>query len=265
MLLPTRAGDECSSGARPGRLARIPSRVRRVQRWQTDGEDDSGDRTAHQQAFRRHRGPVEDDSITTRVRTSRVIAVFLAVAIAASVFGCSSPPDVQTSGASGPVGTGLPRRKPDVHFLPSPDEVVNAMLRLADVGPNDVVYDLGSGDGRIVIAAAKAYRARGVGIEIDPKLVAEATRNAQIAGVSDRVTFKEGDIFEADISEATVVTLFLLSTINDRLRPKLMRELKPGTRIASYRFPIGDWAPEKEIIVGNQEVFVWTIPAPGGR
>jgi tRNA A58 N-methylase Trm61 len=104
------------------------------------------------------------------------------------------------------------------------------MLQLAGVGPNDVVYDVGSGDGRIVIAAARTYRARGVGIEIDPRLVAEAIRNAQVAGVADRVTFKEEDIFEADISEATVVTLFLLSTINHRRRPKLMRELKPGTR-----------------------------------
>lgn len=193
------------------------------------------------------------------------IVLFLAVTIAAGVSGCSSPPDEQTSGASGPAGTGLPRRQPDVHFLPTPNEVVDAMLQLAGVGPNDVVYDLGSGDGRIVIAAARTYGARGIGIELEPKLVAEATRNAQIAGVSDRVTFKEGDIFEADISEATVVTLFLLSTINDRLRPKLMRELKPGTRIVSHQFPMGDWEPEKEIVVANEDVFFWKIPAPGGQ
>jgi tRNA A58 N-methylase Trm61 len=160
---------------------------------------------------------------------------------------------------------GRPRRQPDIHFLPSPYEVVDALLQLAAVGPGDVVYDLGSGDGRIVIEAAKAYGARGVGIELDPKLVVQATRNAEVAGVSDRVTFKEGDIFEADISEATVVTMFLLSTINDRLKPKLLRELKPGTRIASYRFPIRGWEPDKEIVVSNQEIYVWTVPARPGR
>ncbi|MQA28778.1 MAG: methyltransferase domain-containing protein [Luteitalea sp.] len=179
--------------------------------------------------------------------------------------GCSSLLDQQTFGGSGRPAARLPRRPPDIHFVPTPYPVVDAMLQLAGVGPNDVVYDLGSGDGRIVIAAASTYGARGVGIELDPKLVAEATRNAQLSGVAERVTFKEGDIFEADISEATVVTLFLLSTINDRLWPKLMSELKQGTRVVSYRFPIRDWEPDKEIIVDNQEVFFWTVPAPEDR
>jgi SAM-dependent methyltransferase len=195
---------------------------------------------------------------TTRIK------FLLAVAVAV-VSDCSPLPDKQASRGAGQPATGLPRRQPDIHFLPTPYPAVDAMLQLAGVGPNDVVYDLGSGDGRIVIAAASTYGARGVGIELDPKLVAEATRNAQMAGVADRVTFREGDIFEADISEATVVTLFLLSTINDRLLPKLMRELNPGTRVVSYRFPIRDWEPEKEIVVANQDVFFWTVPAPGSR
>jgi protein-L-isoaspartate O-methyltransferase len=195
--------------------------------------------------------------------TTRIVWV-LAVAIA-GMSGCSFLPGQQTSLRLGQPSAGLPRRQPDVHFLPTPHAVVDAMLQLAGIGPNDVIYDLGSGDGRIVIAAASVYGARGVGIELDPKLVADATRNAQMAGVADRVTFKEGDIFEATISEATVVTLFLLSTINDRLRPKLMSELKPGTRVVSYRFPIMDWEPEKAIVVANQDVYFWTIPAPRNR
>ena len=145
--------------------------------------------------------------------------------------------------------TQQPKRTPDIHFVPTPEEVVEAMLRLADVGKDDVVYDLGSGDGRIPITAARRFGARGVGIDLDPKLVAQATRSAQDAGVGDRVRFIEGDIFEADISGATVVTLYLLSSINERLRPKLLKELRPGTRIVSHQFRMGDWQPEREIVV----------------
>ncbi len=128
-----------------------------------------------------------------------------------------------------------PKRTPDIHFVPTPEEVVEAMLRLAEVDKNDVVYDLGSGDGRIPITAARRFGARGVGIDLDPKLVAQATRSAQEAGVADRVRFIEGDIFEADISAATVVTLYLLTSINERLRPKLLKELRArhAHRVAS--------------------------------
>jgi SAM-dependent methyltransferase len=153
-----------------------------------------------------------------------------------------------------------PKRTPDIHFVPTPDEVVDAMLRLAEVGKNDVVYDLGSGDGRIPIAAARRFGARGVGIDLDPKLVAQAAQNAREAGVADRVTFIEADIFEADISQATVVTLYLLTSINERLRPKLLKELRPGTRIVSHQFRIGDWQPDRDIVVDYRPLFLWTVP-----
>jgi SAM-dependent methyltransferase len=153
-----------------------------------------------------------------------------------------------------------PKRTPDIHFVPTPEEVVEAMLRLAEVDKNDVVYDLGSGDGRIPITAARRFGARGVGIDLDPKLVAQATRSAQEAGVADRVRFIEGDIFEADISAATVVTLYLLTSINERLRPKLLKELRPGTRIVSHQFRMGDWQPDREIVVDYRPLFLWRIP-----
>ena len=160
-----------------------------------------------------------------------------------------------------PAETQGPARQPDVHFVPTPSTLVDTMLKLAEVTSTDVVYDLGSGDGRIVIAAATHYGARGVGIELDPALVAEATRNAQAAGVADRVKFVVGDIFDADISEATVVTMFLLSTINDRLRPKLLGELRAGTRIVSYKFSMLYWPPEKEVPVGDADLFLWRVPS----
>ena len=150
---------------------------------------------------------------------------------------------------------------PDVVYIPTPQPVVDAMLEGASVTSNDVVYDLGSGDGRIVITAAKKYGARGVGIEIDPALVKKATDNAAAAGVADRVRFSTGNIFEADISEATVVTLYLLQSLNERLRPKLVRDLRPGTRIVSHVFNMGpEWPPEKKLIVERSPIFFWTLP-----
>ncbi len=151
------------------------------------------------------------------------------------------------------------QRTPDIHYVPTPTKVVDAMLQIAEVGPADVVYDLGSGDGRIVIAAAKRG-ARGVGVELDPALVAEATRNAKKAGVMNRVEFIEGDIFTTDLSPATVVTMYLLSSINERLRPKLLRELAPGSRIVSHRFRMGDWAPERSLKVTGKDVWLWRVP-----
>jgi len=131
---------------------------------------------------------------------------------------------------------------PDVR---TPPEVVVEILRLARVGPDDVVYDLGSGDGRIVIVAARDFGARGVGIELDPGLVAESARNARRAGIAERTRFLQQDIFVADISEATVVTLYLSPDVNLRLRPKLLSQLKPGSRIVTHSFSMGDWAPTK--------------------
>jgi ribosomal protein L11 methylase PrmA len=134
------------------------------------------------------------------------------------------------------------------------------MLKLAGVKKDDVVYDLGSGDGRIVIAAARQYGARGVGIDIDPARIAESERNARAAGVEKRVRFVRQDLFDADIRDATVVTLYLLPRLNQRLRPKLLAELKPGTRIVSYGFDMGDWVPERSVEVGSSAVHLWVIP-----
>jgi predicted RNA methylase len=145
-------------------------------------------------------------------------------------------------------------------FVPTPPEVVDAMLKLANVTASDVVYDLGSGDGRIPIAAAKEYGARGVGIDLDPRRVRDAKENAKAAGVDDRVKFLNEDLFTADIHEATVVTLYLLASLNSKLMPKLMRELRPGTRIVSHAFGIGDWKPQRSIRVDGQKVYFWTIP-----
>jgi len=164
-----------------------------------------------------------------------------------------------------------PRREPDVPFVPTTEEAVAAMLKLANVQKTDVVYDLGCGDGRIVIAAAKTYGAHAVGIDINPVRLAEANENLKKAGpdVAKLVRFEENDLFQADIHEATVVTLFLLSSVNLKLRPKLLADLKPGTRVVSNTFDMSDWKPEKEFIVGNPDeesylshkLFLWIIPA----
>jgi ubiquinone/menaquinone biosynthesis C-methylase UbiE len=148
----------------------------------------------------------------------------------------------------------------DVPYVPTPEKVVERMLEIANVGPNDLVYDLGSGDGRILIAAAKKHGARGVGIDIDPDRIREARANARSAGVSDRVEFREGDLFKTDLSQASVVTLYLLSSVNLQLRPKLLSELKPGTRIVSHAFDMGDWKPLKVEKVGSSTVYYWVVP-----
>jgi SAM-dependent methyltransferase len=151
-------------------------------------------------------------------------------------------------------------RPPDVKFVGTPQNVVEAMLELARVTPADVVYDLGSGDGRIPITAAKQYGARGVGIEIDRFYLRDAYDNLVKAGVGDRVRFLNEDLFQADIHEATVVTLFLLPKLNLRLIPKFRRELKPGTRIVSHKFDMGDeWPPEKSQDVNGLMIYLWTI------
>ena len=159
------------------------------------------------------------------------------------------------------VAAQVPKSRPDVIFVATPPEVVTAMLRGARVGPSDVVYDLGSGDGRIVIAAAKEFGARGVGIEIDPQLVAQATANARAAGVADRVRFVVGDLFEADVREATVVTLYLLPSLNENLRPRLLQQLRPGARIVSHAFDIAGWPPMQTAEVQGRAVYFWTVGA----
>ncbi len=158
-----------------------------------------------------------------------------------------------------------PQRTPDVVYVPTPHEVVAVMLKLAEVDGQDVVYDLGCGDGRLVVTAAKTYGAHGVGIDIDPKRIQESNENAKKEGVTDKVKFLEADLFTSDISEATAVTLYLLSSLNQKLRPKLLAELKPGTPIVSHDFDMGDWEPEQRVSVQGPSrqhtVYRWTIPA----
>jgi precorrin-6B methylase 2 len=169
--------------------------------------------------------------------------------------------------------TPKPAREPDVPYVPTTEPAVEAMLKLANVKKGDVLYDLGCGDGRIVIAAAKKYGARAVGIDINPVRINEAKENARKAGVENLVRFIEQDLFEANIREATVVTLFLLPNINLKLRPKLLADLRPGTRVVSNTFDMGDWKAEKESTVDSNDedtylshkFFLWTIPSRTGR
>jgi len=153
----------------------------------------------------------------------------------------------------------------DVPYVQTPLPVVDAMLRAAGVGRDDLVYDLGSGDGRIVIAAARDFGAHAVGVEIDPRLVAESTRLAERAGVADLVRFVQGDLFQTDLSPATVVTMFLTPEINLRLRLKLLSELRPGARVVSHRFDMGDWQPDRRVQLDLEGypylVYLWIMPA----
>lgn len=167
--------------------------------------------------------------------------------------------EAQTSGAQTKT-----LRNPDVVYVPTPPEVVEAMLKVAKVGAGDVLYDLGSGDGRIPITAAQKFGiTRGTGIDINPERIAEANENAKKANVTDKVRFLNEDLFEAKISDATVVTLYLLPSLNLKLLPKLLSDLKPGTRIVSHAFDMGTWKPEQSIDVDGRMVYFWTIPAKG--
>ena len=162
-----------------------------------------------------------------------------------------------------------PPRDPDVPYVPTTPEAVEAMLKLGEVKKSDVLYDLGCGDGRIVVTAAKNFGTRGVGIDIDPQRIKEARENAKRNGVEHLVRFEQGDLFEANFSEATVVTLFLLPRINLKLKPRLLEQLKPGTRVVSNTFDMGEWKAEKESSVDNEDFdtglsrkfFLWKIPA----
>lgn len=151
-------------------------------------------------------------------------------------------------------------------FVPTPQDVVEKMLTMAQVSAKDVVYDLGSGDGRLVITAAKSFGARGVGIDIDPARIAESRANAKAAGVEGRVEFRQQDALAADLSQATVVTLYLLSSSNVKLRPRLLQELKPGARIVSHQFGMGDWAPDRvetftDANGTSRTLYLWTVGA----
>jgi len=154
-------------------------------------------------------------------------------------------------------------RTPDVIYVPTPQEVVEDMLRLANVRKGDVLYDLGSGDGRIPVTAAKKYGIRAVGIDIDPERIREANRNAQDKGVTRLVQFRQADLFTTDFREATLVTLYLLPDLNLKLRPLLLEQLKPGARVVSHQFDMGDWKPDKTLESSGRTVYFWVIPNRG--
>ena len=173
---------------------------------------------------------------------------------------CLASPLLAQSAPAPRASTPKPLRDPDVIYVPTPFAVVDAMLDLAQVKPGDVLYDLGSGDGRIPVIASARYGIRAVGIDINPTRIAEARTNAAEAKLTGRVTFRNEDLFETDISEATVVTLYLLPELNDKLRPRLLRMLKPGTRIVSHAFGMTDWKPEATREVEGTTVYLWRIP-----
>ena len=165
-----------------------------------------------------------------------------------------------TGATSALAQTAAPSRRPDVIYVPTPEPVVEAMLQVANVTKNDVVYDLGCGDGRIPVTAARKYGARGVCFDIDPERIKEANENVAKNNVGNLVRVVHADLFEQDLSDASVITLYLLPSLNVKLMPKLMKELKPGTRIVSHAFDMGDWKPEKELDVDGRKVYYWTIP-----
>jgi trans-aconitate methyltransferase len=183
------------------------------------------------------------------VLSALVLAVTLAVASAAVVAQPLKPLE----------------KSPEVPYVPTNEKVVEEMLKVAKVGKNDVLFDLGSGDGRIPITAAKRWGARGFGVDIDPDRIKEARENATKAGVADKVKFMQQDLFDTDIKTATVVTLYLLPEVNMRLRPKLLADLKPGTRVVSHNYDMGDWKPLQTITVklpdGDHTVYYWVVPA----
>lgn len=156
-----------------------------------------------------------------------------------------------------------PTRTPDVIYVPTPQDVVDSMLKMAAVKPGEMVYDLGCGDGRIVVTAARDFGARGIGVDIDPQRIAESLENVKTAGVGDRVQIKQADLFEMNISDADVICLYLLPSLNLRLRPRILDELRPGTRIVSHSFDMGDWPADQQIEGGEegQSVFFWVVPA----
>ncbi|HET9351440.1 MAG TPA: class I SAM-dependent methyltransferase [Burkholderiales bacterium] len=186
------------------------------------------------------------------------------LAVAAAVFAAAPAAALDSSSPYRFLAQAQPRKpaqQPDVIYVPTPHEVVDDMLRLANVSKSDILYDLGSGDGRIAIAAAKKFGIRAVGIDIDPERIREANENARRAGVTHLVEFRQEDLFKADFREATVITLYLLPDLNVKLRPRLLDELKTGTRIVSHQFDMGTWKPEKRLESNGRVVYFWTIPA----
>lgn len=200
----------------------------------------------------------------TSIRVDVFICVLLMFFVAPAFLKVSLGKSFRSYGTQRRPRRTKPIRKPDVIYYSTPPETVNEMLRMAQIKKGDVLYDLGSGDGRIPIAAARQYGVRAVGIEIDPKLIIEAEENARQANVASLVTFRNDDMFRTSLREATVVTLYLSEKLNVLLRPKLLRELRPGTRILSHDFRMGDWEPEQVVRVPwgklYRTVYLWTVP-----
>jgi len=176
-----------------------------------------------------------------------------APAAAALVVGFAATTASAQTKSSGP--------RPDVHFVPTPQKVVDRMLQLARPQPGEFLIDLGSGDGRIPITAAKRYGIRALGVDIDPVRIEEANRNAKTAGVTGKVTFRRENLFETDIGKADIITLYLLEELNLKLRPRLLSELRPGARVVSHDFAMGDWRPDRHEKVQSSSIYLWTIPS----
>jgi SAM-dependent methyltransferase len=182
----------------------------------------------------------------------RAAALLLAAAILA--------PEAEAAGSGARTPNAAEMHEAEVMYLPTPQHVVDEMLRLAGLKRGDVLYDLGSGDGRIVLTAARRYGVRAVGIELDARRVEQARRSAEALGVAHLVEFRQQDLFESDFAEATVVTLFLFKEMNLRLKPRLLAGLRPGARVVSHRFDMGDWRPERETVARGHPLYLWTIP-----
>jgi SAM-dependent methyltransferase len=202
---------------------------------------------------KRETGGAPSRRTTHRIAKVRTLLCAFVLAVSMAGISCAEPR------GPGPIS----RRAPDVRYEPTAPEVVDVMLRLAEVKAGDIVYDLGCGDGRIVITAARQFGARGVCVDIDPQRIAESRENARVAGVIDQIRFVNNDLLVTDVSEATVVMLFLSPELNLKVRSKLLRELKPGARIVSHWHDMGDWKPQKTVQVrsGGRErpVYLWTI------
>lgn len=195
-------------------------------------------------------------------RISRAASAAAAMLLAIAAVAAPTIASSQAAPQAAPAPTPLEplKKAPDVPYVPTPPSVVDAMLQLAKVKKGDLVYDLGCGDGRIVIEAAKRYGARAVGFDIDPARIQEARKNAAEAGVGDRVQFRQQDLFEVDLRDANVVTLYLLEAVNLRLRPRLLEQLKPGSRVVSHAFDMGEWKPDQTVQVNGYTVYLWTVP-----
>ncbi|BDA75613.1 hypothetical protein CAL7716_097790 [Calothrix sp. PCC 7716] len=189
-----------------------------------------------------------------------LILLVTSVSVASlSVSGCINARDFEADAQTPAVNT-TEQQKYNLLYVPTPQPVVDAMLQLAQVNSDDLIYDLGSGDGRIPITAAQKYGARGVGIDLNPERIQEANANLQRSGVVNNVEFRQQDLFETDLSKASVVTLYLLPEVMTKLRPKLLQELRPGTRIVSHAFDMGDWKPQQVQEVDGRTIYLWVVP-----